>query len=212
MSDYSIDLESLDGSVVQETITIDGDVNPLAAPAPVDDGTHRAKLIFKDDSVEQKEIQRGANKGKPFINMQFSAQVLEEGTRNNNKRVFGRVNTLVFDGKSEMAYIIRMALGDTPEARQYITSLNNYVDLAKAFKQVLSGEPAVGITTQWVASRKVEDKNGNTVYEVFIRGQKNFPPDGNGGWQHVVIDKKTGQEVSAQVEIKAYLVADGGNA
>lgn len=208
MSDFSIDLDSLDGSVIQEVISIDGDVNPLAAPAPVDDGTHRAKLLFKDDSTELKEIQRGANKGKPFINMQFSAQVLAEGTKNNNKRVFGRVNTLVFEGKSEMAYIIRMALGDTPEARQYIRELTNYVDLAKAFKQVLSGEPTVRVVTQWVASRKTEDKNGNTVYEVFLRGQKNFPPREGGGYENVVIDKKTGQEVSAQVEIKAYL-ADG---
>jgi hypothetical protein len=62
----------------------------------------------------------------------------------------------------------------------------------------------VKVATQWTASRKTEDKNGNTVYEVFLRGQKNFPPDGNGGYQHVVIDKKTGQEVSAQVEIKDY--------
>lgn len=206
MADNTIDLDSLDGSAVEETIEINGDVNPLEAPAPVDDGTHRIKLLLDTSTFKQSETApKNGGSGKPFISCQFSGQVIAEGTKNNNKRVFGRVNTLVFDGKSEMAYIIRMVHGDTPEARQYVSTLTNYVDLAKAFRDSLASEPIIRATTKWVAQRKEEGKNGKDVYSNVRSGQKNFPPDGQGGYKHIILDTKTQTEVSARAEVTNYL-------
>ena len=203
MAETSFDLDAVDESLIQEVVDINPDINPNDAPAPVDDGTYRVKFD-QNFTYDYKETNNDAKT--PFVTFKFSGTILAEGTRATNRKFFFQENTLVFDGKNQLAYVIRMALGDTAEARQYVKGLTNYVLLAKAFKQILASEPTIRVSSKWVASRKIEGggKNGRDKYEVVKSGQKNFPPDGNGGFKHVINDPKTGTEVAARAEVQDF--------
>ena len=100
------DLDALDANLVEEVVDIDTDVNPLAAPPPIDDGVHRFKWSIKPGSIESKETKENKKTGesKAYVSFQLVGQCIEEGTPNHNKQVYPRLNTLVFDGKSELAY------------------------------------------------------------------------------------------------------------
>lgn len=207
-NDFKIDLDAQDFSTAEE-ISINTDINPLEAPPPVDDGVHRVKLILDNSSFEQRETKENKQGNKTtFIMCKFSGQVLADGTRNNNKRVFNLVNTLVFDGKSEMAYIIRKALGDTPEAKAQVEGLKNYGQLATAFRDTLASEPIIRVETKWVAQRKVSEEGKKDKYETVLSGQKNFPlvdpKDPSKGHRHVIVDPKTKTEIAAQAVIQDY--------
>lgn len=205
----TIDLDALDESLIEEVVEINPDVNPMEAPPPPDDGVHRVKFIpVASGPVEVRETNNEAKTA--FIQVKFSAVILAEGTKNNNKRVFAQENTLVFDGKNKLAYIIQQIRGNGSEAKQYTATLNNYVKLAKAFRAELAGEPTARLKTKWVAQRKIVGggKNGKDAYETVLEGQKNFPlvdpKDASKGHRHIVFDKKSGQEVSAQAVIQDY--------
>lgn len=202
-----VNLDDLDGSLVQEVVVINPDANPFAAPPPPDDGTHRVRLTVVDDSWEHSETKPNkSGVSTAFIKFKLSGQIIAEGSKNNNKRVFDSVNTLVFDGKSRLAGILVAALGGTPEAKATVGSVKNYVDLAKLAKRVLSGEPIVRVVTKWRAQRKVEE---TSKYETVLSGQKNFPrvnpADPNSEYNPVLQDKKSGSEIRANAEIQEYL-------
>lgn len=201
METQEIDLDLLDADLIEETIDIDPDANPMEGPLPVADGVHRVKLIagegwkhkestFKDGSVH------------PFIVANFSAQVIDEGV-DFNKRIFPMpITTLVFDGKSEMAYILTAIYGGDDAAKQKVKTLNNYVKLGQAFKAALAGEPIVKATSKWVAKYKDGVKNGKDVYKTALSGMKNFPKNPKG--QHIPTVNVKGNEVTARAEIIAY--------
>lgn len=197
------DLDQLDETQVSEIVEINPDLNALEAPPPVEDGTWRTKLLPLDTSaieVKTTNPKKGGNP-QPFIGFRFSGAVISEGTPNNNKRIFGRVNTLVFDGKSEIAQYIKIAKGDTPEARALVRTLDNYVKLSKSFRDTLAAEPIIKVKTKWVAQAKDTDDKGNVTYRTVLSGMKNFPPKPGGGFEHIILDKKSGQEVAAQAVI-----------
>lgn len=198
-----IDLDMLDSSMTAETIELNADVNPMDAPAPVEDGVRRYKL-FGADNWEQCETRPGKTDPFTYYKTQFYGVCIEEGTPNNNKRVFGRVNTITFDGKNEMAFIILQALGgkNNPEAKAYVESLKSHVDLAKAFKRILSGNPIIQIETKWKARHNFGTKD-EPDYRTVLSGMVNFPKNPDGTYRHIVNQKGVG-EVVAQPEIQDY--------
>lgn len=200
----SVDLDTVDANLVEENITISADANPMEAPAPVNDGVHRVKLVGATEWFQSETVPKKSG-GEPttFFKTQFSGIIVSDDPKENNKRVFGRVNTLTFDGKNEMAYIMLQILGgkDNPEARKYVEGLTNIRDLATAFKQALAGEPIIKLSTKWVAQYKVEE-GGKDVYKTYLSGQANFPKVG-GVPQHVVNAPRIG-EVVAQAQIQDY--------
>jgi hypothetical protein len=204
-----VDLDTLDSSLVEEKVELNPDANPMEAPPPVDDGVHRVKLVLDPASWTHSETK--ANKSgekRSYLSCQFYGVVIAEGTKNNNKRLFGRVNTLVFDGKSEMAYILLQVYGgkDNAEARAKIAALDNYVKLAQAFKQALAGEPIVKVSTKWVARYNAGTKD-EPDYKTALSGQANFPAvdpkDPSKGKRHIINVPKVG-EVAAQAQIQDY--------
>ena len=207
MADTQIDLDSLDAGLVQEVVNINPDVNPLEAPPPVDDGTHRVKLLLDTQSWEHKETKENKNgESRSYLTCRLSGQVIAEGTKNNNKRVFPRaVNTLVFDGKSVMGFILLQVWGGAknPEARAKVAELNNYVKLAQAFKGALASEPIIRVKTGWLAQYNDGTKE-EPKYKTVLSGQRNFPSDGNGGYRHVIQHKQSGQELSAHAQVLDY--------
>ncbi len=198
-----IDLDTVDAGLVEENITISADANPMEAPAPVNDGVHRVKLVGATEWFQSETKPKGGNEPTTFFKTQFSGIVVSEDPKQNNKRVFGRVNTLTFDGKNEMAYIMLQILGgkDNAEARKYVEGLTNIRDLASAFRNALASEPIIKVSTKWVAQYKTEE-GGKEVYKTYLSGQANFPKVA-GVPQHVVNAPRIG-EVTAQAQIQDY--------
>jgi hypothetical protein len=201
----SVNLDDIATSLIEENIELNPDANPMEAPPPVDDGTWRVKLIGATDWT-QKDTKPNAKTGNSttYLSTQFSGVVIAEGTTNNNKRVFGRVNTLVFEGKSEMGYILLQVYGgkQDPEARRKVEALKNYGELAKAFRDALAGEPIIRVSTKWVAQYNAGTKE-SPKYQTAKSGQKNFPSDGKGGNLHVINVPNVG-EIAARAEIQDY--------
>lgn len=202
-----VDLDNIDSSLVEESISLNPDANPMEAIPPVDDGTWRVKLTGADDWTNKDTKPNKSGESTSYLATQFSGIVIAEGTPNNNKRVFGRVNTLVFDGKSEMAYILLQIYGGktNPEARAKVEALKNYVDLAKAFRAAIAGEPIIRVATKWTARYNAGTKEA-PEYKTALSGQKQFPTDGKGGHIPVVVVGKFG-EVRAGAEIQEYFPA-----
>lgn len=202
----SVDLDSIDASLVEETISINPEANPMEEVPPVDDGKYRVKVLVDQKSWEQRETKENKSGNKTtYLSVKASFEIVDG--KFEGRRVFGNfLSTLVFDGKCEMAYLLIKMLGDTPEARQEVANLKNYVELAKAFKQVSAGEPIVQVSTKWVAQyvSGKNEKTGKDEYKVARSGQRNFPPDGKGGFKHVFVHPQSGQEVKARAEIQDY--------
>lgn len=201
----AVDLDSLNGGLLEESITISADVNPMAGPAPVPDGVHRVKLVGATEWF-QNETKPNKNSGESttYLKTQFSAIVVSDDPKLNNKRVFGRVNTLTFDGKNEMAYIMLQILGGktNPDARAYVEGLKDIKDLATAFRSALAAEPIIKLQTKWVAQYNAGTKE-DPDYKTYLSGMANFPNDPAGGKSHVVQVKGVG-EVTAQAVIQDY--------
>ena len=195
-----VDLDSYDESLVQEQIEINPDINPNAGPLPISDGKHRVRLVFDPEGTTSSVTNSAA--ATPFISCQFSAVVLDDGPEK-NRRTFSKVNTLVFDGKSEMGRIIQVARGDDQAARDYVRTLTNYVALAKAFREALATEPVVEVRTRWEAQAKNLETG---KWDVVKAGQKQFPSDGHGGYIPTIQlgEKYDNKEVNAKAVIKDY--------
>lgn len=201
-----VDLDTLDSTLVQEEIELNPDANPMEGPPPVDDGIHRVKLLLDSGSWEMKETRPNKNTGekRTYYACKFSAAVVSEDA-NNNRRLFARVNTLTFDGKNVMAYIILQRLGGSKveEARKYVESIKNPLDLAKAFTAALAGEPIIKVSSKWVASYN-DGTQAEPKYKTALSGQRNFPKvPGTDRYNHVTNVKGHG-EVAAQAVIQDY--------
>jgi hypothetical protein len=209
MADTQFDLDSLDETLIQETIEINPEVNPLAAPPPFDAGVYRAKLSVVDNSFGKKYTKENKKTGmtQPFIFCRIKAEIVAPGTNVDGRVVTEYVNTLVFDGRSVMAYVLQNIWGNTPEAKERVRQIQNYVELAKLFRSTLAGEPFVRIKSDWSAQYNIgtqEEPNYKTV----LTGQRNFPPLKDGGVNHLVNIKGMG-EVAARSVIVDFLPDSG---
>jgi hypothetical protein len=200
-------LDEADDSLVQEVVDLNPESNPLEGPPPVNDGVHRFKLYFVDDT-EKSSYTNKQGQAVPFFKLQFYGVCIDEDGPDNNKRIFGRENTLIFNGKNTLAYIIDKIYGDNAESHAYVKTLGDSsgLKLAKAFKQALAAEPIIKAKTEWNASFKDEEasaKAGKPKYRVAKSGQKNFPKNPDGSFRPVVNVEGVG-EVKAQAKVLDY--------
>jgi hypothetical protein len=204
-----VDLDSLDETLVQEEVFIDPNADPFASPPPPPDGTHRFKLKIQKDSWKSGKTKKGTPQD--YLSCKVQANVVAEGEKWNNLTAFdGFVSTLVYDGKSRMAGILK-AVGSPIEGNI------NRVALAKAFRAALAGEPICRIRGRWNASENVAKPGEDKVYKSFLTGIRNFPqkertnPETGekepipGEYDHVVRGPVSGEDVAAQFEILEYL-------
>lgn len=204
-----VSLDELDAKLVEEKLVINTDANPMEAPPPPSDGIHRVKLVLDTNSWERRETKPGKDgQSRKFLACKGYGVIIAEGSPDNNKRLFFQVNTLAFDGKNEMAYMLLNALGGKSNAQAVATvkALENYVELAQAFQQVLAGEPIIRLESEWVARYNAGDKE-KPDYKTAKSGQKNFPlvdpKDPSKGFRHI-IDVKGYGEVTANAVIRDY--------
>ena len=197
-------LDEYDESLVQETVEINPEANPMEGPPPISDGVHRFKLFIQPDSYEKSSYHdKKSGKDVEFYKCQFYSVCQDEGGKDNNKRIFGRENTLTFDGKNKMAYILQKVHGDSEEIKTFLRTNKNPLTLLKTFAAALQAEPIIKIKTEWQASYKDEkesEKKGKSVYRVAKSGQKNFPQNADGSYRPVV-------SVNGVGEVKAQAVA-----
>ncbi len=196
-----VDLDALDLQFSPEAVDIDPNADPFSAPPPPPDGTHRFKLKLG------KEWKLGLTKNNVnFLSNQLTAQCIAEGESFNNICAFDRVNTLVFDGKSYMAGILKACKIEVP------TSIS-FDALAKLYRDTLATEPIVKCRGRWKAQEKNPAPTGPKDQYVTVQaGMKNFPPlkDGEGKvipgrFNHVVEGPKSKELCTAKFEIQEYL-------
>lgn len=203
-----ISLDELDSRLVEEKLELNPDANPMEAPPPVSDGGHRVKLVLDASSWEKKKTNPAKDGSqKDYLSCRAYGVVVDDGV-DLNKRVFLNLNTLAFDGKSQMGYILLQAWGgkNNPEAVKAYKELENYVELAQAFQKTLAGEPIIRVETQWQARYNAGDKD-KPDYKTAKSGMKNFPlndpKDVSKGYRHIV-DVRGSGEVSAQAVVKEF--------
>lgn len=198
-----VDLDTMDSSLVEENIEINPDANPMDSPPPIDDGVHRVKLILDPDwSMAETKPNKEGNKT-TFYKCKISGQVVSED-KNNNRRVFANLNTLTFDGKNQMVWIMMQILGGNKneQARSFVAGLKSQLEIAKAFKEALSGEPIIKVKTKWSAQYNAGTKE-KADYKTALSGQQNFPKNPDGTYKHVVNVRGFG-EVAARANIEDY--------
>lgn len=203
---FEVDLDLLDESGVEEEIEINPDLNPLEEAAPVLDGVHRCKVLTAESGAwSHKEWKGKDGVVHPFVSCKFSLSVVDEGP-DFNRRIFPQaINTIVFDGKNEMAHLLIQILGGTPEAKAEVVGLKNYVALAKAFKAAIASEPIVRVETRWQVQRKTGqvDKKGRDKYTTVLTGMKNFKKRSSGG--HDPNLEVKGETLKARAVVTGYL-------
>jgi hypothetical protein len=104
-----------------------------------------------------------------------------------------------------MGYILLQIFGgkNNPEAVRKVSALKNYVDLAKAFRDAISGEPIIKVRTKWTVRYNAGTKE-KPDYKVAKSGQNNFPSDGKGGRLHIINVPNVG-DLAAKAEVEDYL-------
>ena len=195
-----VDLDTLEYDA-SDNIDIDPDKDPFEKAPPPPDAWHRAKVTIKEGA---RGFQSKTTKPKPgssrpaqaFLSCELNFQIVAPGEYFDNLRPRPKyVNTLVFEGKSEMGAILTAALagvyGNVDQAKAEVREIKSPTALAKRFAEVLAGEPEVAILTQWQAQYDSgEVKDGRAVYVTAARGQKAFPTDGKGGYKPFITIKR----------------------
>lgn len=198
-----VDLDSIDSSLVEESISIDVTANPMEAPPPVSDGIHRVKLTGGKDWNQAETKENKAGNKTTYLSTKFRGQVMAEGSKDNNKLVFKNfLSTLTFEGKNEMAYILIKIYGDNAEAKARVEAIKKPDVLAKAFRDALAGEPIIRVKTKWTARYNAGTKE-KPDYKTAMSGQSTFPKNPDGSFKHVIQVKDVG-EVAAGAEITDY--------
>ena len=181
-----------------EELVLNPDGDAFAGLAPIGDGEHVAVL-----TLGNRGTQLGTTKdGRKYIMTHLQATI-QEGEK--KFTVFDTVSTLVQEssGTSRMAGVLRAA-GETVPARTTIA------DLARQFAQFIAGSPRVLITTRWEAQYQLPAEPGQTKgkYKTFLRGQRKFPENGNGGFVSEV-KAPDGTLVKAQAVVTKYAGVQG---
>lgn len=203
----AIDLDQLDVNLLTEDVTIDTDANPMDAPPPPPDKVWRVKVEV--DAADFKVNTTNPKPGSQAVKQQYiavtaSATIVEDGPYSGRKFII-RENTLVFNNKNRMAYIILQALGGSqnPEAVAYVKTLNNFGKLALGFRDTFAAGRTMRLKSEWAAQYKVNEK-GKDVYKTLKTGMKNFKPvPGKPGEFNHKLDSPAG-EVAARAEIRDY--------
>ena len=196
-----VDLNDL--SLVDEAITVDPEKDAFAGPPPPDDGEHRVKLSLGKGGITTGIIGKGDNKGKPWYQVDIQGKI-QPPDPFEGRFTFNRVGTMVFNGTSEVVGVLK-ALGEPVSARTTV------LELLRALKAKLEGEPEVIQKTQWAAFCKdCNDEYNNSAGKrgkkggIVLRGQNRFPQNGGGRHEHQLECPTCGSLVNARAEVVSY--------
>jgi hypothetical protein len=193
------DLPSVD--IGEDQVTVNPDADAFAAPAPVKDGDHQAKLMYGTDDPEKRWQRRKTKDGSGvYYATKIQARIIEPGNEDDNKVVFdGFVSTMMRNGTSRVIGVLA-ALGFP------IESIHSHLDQVRALDNLLIGEPSCGIETEWEAQYNTGEKNdaGKDSYKRLKKGMKNFPQLPTGEFSHVLESPVDGSDCSAQARVVRY--------
>jgi hypothetical protein len=184
-----------------DRVDVDPTKDAFAAPPPVKDGVHEAKLAYGSDDPEKRWQTRKDKQGNKYYATKLMAKIIDPGNEDDNKVVFdGFVSTMMRQGTSRVIGVLH-ALGYD------VGTITSHLDQVRALDNLLAGEPTCQIETEWEAqydSGEKDDTTGKTIYKRLKKGMKNFPSDANGVFQHVLESPVDGSDVTAQARVVRY--------
>lgn len=194
-----VDINDL--QLVDEQVDINPEADAFAGPPPPDDGDHVVKL-----SLGPRKVQQGKDKQGRVYYMTHVQGKVQPGDKFEGRVTFHNPSTMVMQGTGTSAVVgVLKALGEPVSAREGV------VDLTRRLVNRLAAEPAVTQTTQWTAfCKSCKDDYDNSGGKrgkkngIVLRGQRNFPQDGNGGHRHQVECKNCGDLLTANADVMAY--------
>lgn len=177
------DLENMQSDVVVE---LDPDANWGDAPAPPDDGEY--VFTFEVDPKVNAYEATSEKSGK-FFWLGIIGTITDPDSPFNNRKVFGRINTITYNGTSAVSGLAK-ALGIDVPSRGLATSL-----VASVMRK-LAEQPMAKARIRWELGYKKTNADGSTESVTPYKGQKSFPQKADGSFNHKVdVD---GVEMTAQ--------------
>lgn len=193
MSDtQEFSLNDLDNVEEQELEGFDPETEYFSAPPPVDDDTYSVMIKQQDGKPIQGKTDKNGNS---YYTLSLEARIVSgklTASKFADRPLFDNPTTIILRGSTKVAGILQ-ALGTRPAS----SGAGQIKQLALA----LQANPVATVRTRWEA----QYKNAEGKYENVVKaGQRNFPQDSKGNYQHIV-EAPDGNDVVAQARIIAYI-------
>ena len=190
------DLEAMQGTVGGDyAMELDKEVNPFDFPAPPDDGEYIARVIVQAEGVNSKVGKNGK-----YLQMNLEYTIVDPDGEFDGRKVFDGVNTINFRNNTNTMFGLALALG----LKDQVPSRGSSLDLAKIIMTTLADEeaPLVKIRTVQQASVRIPAtiEGEKDTWKSLAKRQRDFPPDGSGGFKSSI--PYEGTEVKAQARVQ----------
>lgn len=171
----------------------DDEKDPLAFSV-VRDGIYNAEIDFAEQDAAKHWTQRDGDRGK-YLSTRLAARILD-GAYANRLVYDGFVSTMVFDGTTKVAKVIKACGGD-------VRGANSSVEQARRLSQLLPARAKVRVRV----TAQEED-----VKKPFYKSEKQFPQKDDGTPDFEKVSNSEGPEhggtVYVRSEIAGYMVAE----
>ena len=190
------DLDQLAGTAGGDyAMELDKDVNPFDFPAPPDDGEYIARVIVQTDGVNSRVGKNGK-----FLQMGLEYTIVDPDGEFDNRKVFDGVNTINFRNNTNTMFGLALALG----LKDQVPTRGSALDLAKLIMITLADDeaPMVKIETRQTASVRIPAtiEGEKDTWKVLAKRQRDFPPDGDGGFKAEIPYEDTMVKAQARVQ------------
>jgi len=180
--------------------TFDPSANQYAPPPPVAPAIYLVTLGFREEDPERRfrtlaySAKYPQKEGQGYKVTELIGTIAEIGSEFEGRRLVDDfMSTGIFNKPtSQMASLIA-TLGHE------LTGREGHQELCSILEQLLAGEPTVKVKSNWAWRGS---KEGGYLR---VRGQKNFPKDGNGEFICAIEDEATGEKINGYGSIERYV-------
>lgn len=187
------ELENLQSDV---TMDLDPEANWGDTPPPPDDGEY---MFTFEVNPKLNAFPGESDKMGKYFSLGIIGTVVEPDSPFNNRKVFGVVNTMTFNGASSISSLAKAIGLDVPSR-----GLANA--LVASVMRKLAEQPMAKAKIAWKLGYKVTAEDGSTSYETPYKGQKSFPQNSDGSYKHKLVIGDV--EYTAQAEFKRFSPID----
>jgi hypothetical protein len=171
-------------------------------PLP-DDGEHLVVFRLGNRGIKADRQWEGTGKsrqrtGPAFLNVHLQLKEVKSTGEEGMTVGFDNMTSLIMPGPGTSRLHAAFDLAGFP-----LPSRCSLGELKAAVENALAQNPQAVAVTRWEAQVNHGTKE-SPDYQSILRGQKNFPPLGEGKFNPEVTDPKTGQTVRAQSQIVKY--------
>lgn len=153
-------------------------------------GVYDAELSFAEQDAAKHWAQREDGNGNKYLSTRIAARILD-GPFANRLVYDGLVSTMVFDGTTKVAKIIKAVGGD-------VKGLRSSGDLARKLSQSLPGRARIRVQV------RAQEKD---VKKAFLKSERDFPQRDDGTPDFDKVAQMEGPEHGDQVYVRSEITA-----